>query len=288
MSIQVGQAIGKRIEAGSKSRMTSILGKAEGSDHPERQRGLWSFLTWSFYLANFLTAAAIDGGAARAATIDAESGSRPSGDEPSTSTLPRHDIMPAVLETFPAAGPLQTNEMLSSNDPLGAPSFDAQPAYVNNVLDPLGGASGSGAGRSGGVSGYSGGSSTVNNFFSTDSHDVSITNINSYLSIDSHGVDEYRQRPSTLQFKFRRRNDSRGDRRRPRWRRDCAAGERTSMVDTVVSVTEAVVADAGEVAGSLTSAVEEVVTTALDETVSAVAEAGGIATALLESVSSTR
>jgi hypothetical protein len=42
--------------------------------NPERQRGIWSFLTWSFFLANFLAATEIIGGSAHAATVDSDHG----------------------------------------------------------------------------------------------------------------------------------------------------------------------------------------------------------------------
>src|SRR3954453_5876983 len=50
------------------ARLFAGKGNSNNSAQPERQRGLWNFLTWSFFLANFLTATEVYDGGAHAAT----------------------------------------------------------------------------------------------------------------------------------------------------------------------------------------------------------------------------
>ena len=68
MSMQFANAFFSRI----KKYNAALLDKEAAT--PERQRGIWSFLTWSFFLANFLAATEIIGGSAHAATVDSDHG----------------------------------------------------------------------------------------------------------------------------------------------------------------------------------------------------------------------
>lgn len=94
------------------SRPLPIL-EAASTARPERQRGLWNFLTWSFFLANFLTATEVAGGAAHAAA--ANSGNAP--DTPHTdntsaqaSTSQHPAIDSAALEHAPSGFPVPESE----------------------------------------------------------------------------------------------------------------------------------------------------------------------------------
>ena len=71
----------------------------------ERQRGLWNFLTWSFVLANFLTASEVMGGSAHAGamTADPEHGSHSSDDGAQTLQSTSSPIHGASLEGSSAA-----------------------------------------------------------------------------------------------------------------------------------------------------------------------------------------
>jgi len=61
---------------------------ARTEPRPERQRGLWSFLTWSFFLANVLTASELMNGSAHAASTDGDANSaHPSGSDDGNVTL---------------------------------------------------------------------------------------------------------------------------------------------------------------------------------------------------------
>lgn len=80
---------------------------------PERQRGLWNFLTWSFFLANFLTATEVAGGAAHAAA--ATGGNAPdaphTGDTTAQASTPQHPGMDSPpLEHAPSGFPVPESE----------------------------------------------------------------------------------------------------------------------------------------------------------------------------------
>ena len=98
---------------------------------PERQRGLWNFLTWSFFLASFLTATDAAGGAARPAPIAADPQNSSHGDD---SFSPFHRSHPgiqgAALESSPISPQLpESTPRLATNfiDPAVLPAAGAVP-----------------------------------------------------------------------------------------------------------------------------------------------------------------
>src|SRR5690242_6583094 len=80
---------------------------------PERQRGMWNFLTWSFFLANFLTATEVAGGAAHAAQSadgNAPDGSHSADPTARASVAPHPGIDAPSLENAPAGLPVPESE----------------------------------------------------------------------------------------------------------------------------------------------------------------------------------
>lgn len=80
---------------------------------PERQRGLWNFLTWSFFLANFLTATEVAGGAAHAAaTTDGNMPNAPHADDTTAqaSTSQHPGIDSPALEHASSGFPVPESE----------------------------------------------------------------------------------------------------------------------------------------------------------------------------------
>jgi hypothetical protein len=183
MSMQLGNGF----ISGVKKNVAALLGDKEIA-RPERQRGLWSFLTWSFFLANFLTATDIIGGSAHAASVGGDHGDQShSSDGSSYAGGNPPDLQHLTLEPMP-------------ND---ASSQAAQPHVA---LNPIAGATGSmpdlmpvqvdipaiqthmQPGLSTGSIGSTAGNSAINNFYSYDSHDVASSTTNIYTIIDSHDV----------------------------------------------------------------------------------------------------
>lgn len=98
MSMQFANAFFSRI----KKYNATLLDK-EGAS-PERQRGMWSFLTWSFFLANFLVATEIIGGSAHAATVDGDHGGASHSDGGNSySRGAQPEMQHLTLESLPAA-----------------------------------------------------------------------------------------------------------------------------------------------------------------------------------------
>lgn len=86
---------------------------AASTARPERQRGLWNFLTWSFFLANFLTATEVAGGAAHAAAATVgNSPDAPHSDDTSAqaSTSQHPGMDSAALEHAPSGFPVPESE----------------------------------------------------------------------------------------------------------------------------------------------------------------------------------
>lgn len=145
----------------SASRIPSTLVEARKVPQPERQRGLWSFLTWSFFLANFLTASEFYGGSAHAATTESTpgNGSPHGGDDGHSAAIPAPGVEPSLLENnfgseqalphgltsatgslagSPVSGPLalanDANSTMASHAGSASPSIPLGDAY-NNILD---------------------------------------------------------------------------------------------------------------------------------------------------------
>ncbi|MBS0233237.1 MAG: hypothetical protein JSR99_07100 [Proteobacteria bacterium] len=145
----------------SASRIPSTLAEARKAPQPERQRGLWSFLTWSFFLANFLTATEFYGGGAHAATADSTQGNGSShgGDDGHSAAPPVPGVEPSLLENnfggqqalphgltsaisglagSPMSGPIglanDANSTMASHGGSAPASIPLGDAY-NNILD---------------------------------------------------------------------------------------------------------------------------------------------------------
>lgn len=82
----------------------TLSADASAATQQERQRGLWNFLTWSFVLANFLTATDVAGGAARATSLASDPHDASHGND---SSSPFHasdpGIQSAILESSHAS-----------------------------------------------------------------------------------------------------------------------------------------------------------------------------------------
>ncbi|AGK59124.1 hypothetical protein HYPDE_37263 [Hyphomicrobium denitrificans 1NES1] len=157
---------------------------------PERQRGMWSFLTWSFFLANFLAATEIIGGSAHAAIVDSDHGDAShSGDGSSYSGVSQPEMQPLTLESLPADGGSHAADPKIAFDPIAGGANvvpDLMPVYADSpVAQPN---IQTGAGSDANASGSSTSYNTNNNYYSSDSHDAATTIINNYVSTDSHDL----------------------------------------------------------------------------------------------------
>jgi hypothetical protein len=188
MSFQSSKLFSSAVTFGEneEAKSESFFSRLKEFSRSERERGLWSFLTWSFFLASFLTAAEIESGAAHGATADATPlDGHAAGD--GSSVLPgttTSDMQHAVLEP-------------GSVDQASMPADARVAMHAINLatgalpqladVDPLTGAQGptstSGAGY---VDGDSGSTSITNNYYSSDSHDTTNIINNDYVTIDSH------------------------------------------------------------------------------------------------------
>jgi hypothetical protein len=167
----------------AKSISTSTEGDKLGQ--PERQRGLWSFLTWSFFLANFLTATDMMGGHAQAATSTAGPGddAHSSGDSATSPGPALPGVQHAVLEAIPPEAAPQAPETKIALNAVdltglgGPPAVEAPQAPVGS--QPMQTSMGS-------MTSPSLLFDTVNNYYSSDSHDTTSTTVNNYTTIDTH------------------------------------------------------------------------------------------------------
>ncbi|HVZ03942.1 hypothetical protein [Hyphomicrobium sp.] len=185
MSIQFGDAYSTATKKNAKAIDVRNL------PGPERQRGLWSFLTWSFFLANFLTGTDIFGQAAHAAAmVGGDHDNLHSGNDASSSGISHPEMQHMSLESLasdPTAHADQANAAMNSFSGATAslPDFSAmhfgastaQPNLESSIAGQVTFASESGAH-----------SDTINNYFySSDSHDSTNSATNNYY--DNTGSD---------------------------------------------------------------------------------------------------
>lgn len=107
----------KSSKLGETSTKITLNADASAATQQERQRGLWNFLTWSFVLANFLTATDVVGGAARATSLPSDPHDASHGNDTSS---PFHasdsGIQGAILENSPASPQLpESAQRLTTN-----------------------------------------------------------------------------------------------------------------------------------------------------------------------------
>jgi hypothetical protein len=156
---------------------------------PVRQRGLWSFLTWSFFLANFMTFFEGAEGSARAASADADPhhGLQPVADDhpwgPGAGDFSRAALEGPSLTQDSASPDLKT--AMNPINPAGVAPFTLQPTETPAMPDHSFQASASqAASGSGGV--VVDGNTSNNFFFSQDSHDLYNALTNNHFNFDHH------------------------------------------------------------------------------------------------------
>lgn len=182
MSMQFGNTFFSRI----KKYNAALLDKEAAQ--PERQRGMWSFLTWSFFLANFLVATEIIGGSAHAATVDSGHGdashsdggnSYSGGTQPEMQHLTLESLSPAH-EGHAANSKVALNSLANGSNvnPDIVPVHDIPVAQAH--LESVGDYGGSAAGSSAAYNAIDGSYSPV-------AHDVT-SNITNIINTIEHPV----------------------------------------------------------------------------------------------------
>jgi len=183
MSMQFGHAVISQVKKANAALFDKDLPR------PERQRGMWSFLTWSFFLANFLTATEIIGGSAHAATADSDHGDASQSDGGNSySGGSQPEMQHLTLESLPSAQESHAaNPRVALNPIADGQNAGADLVPVHNIpvaqphMESTGGSYGS-------YSGSSASYNAINNYYSIDSHDTTSTTVNNYVNVDSHDV----------------------------------------------------------------------------------------------------
>lgn len=178
--------------------------RAKLDGRPDRQRGITSFLTWSFFLANFLTAVDAAEGSTRSAANDAADGHGHHASDPDLSALAARPVQQTEMESGsgnPSAPVAQSQAATPS--PQGEPIKLGAPLPVGPIdgHTPISEGGATAANTSSGIQyvdnqGNSHGepeigsniNNTTNNYFLSDSHNNSTTTINEIYSTDSHDI----------------------------------------------------------------------------------------------------
>ena len=151
---------------------------------PERQRGTWSFLTWSFFLANFLAATEIIGGSAHAAIVGGDPGDASHSDDAgSYSGVSRPEMQHVTLESPPTGDGNHAAELKTALNPLAGGADTVQgsvgvdgPVAQSHIESGVSGAEYASSSTS---------PNTTDTYSSSNSHDPT-TPINGYGGIDGH------------------------------------------------------------------------------------------------------